>query len=1010
MMRFDGNGTSSARLKLRLGIISFIVLFSGCSRSFWRKQADQDAYNLLIEKTADERWNVPRIDVTPDTRSRFYDPFDLDKEPLPPDDPSAAEYMQQVAGMRGYKSWHKFGDVFSVENPQWMEQFALQQNVKLASAEQEEGGKELPPETVYGIENLTLQQALELSTIHSRDYQDQIENLFLRALTLTFDRFQFGVRYLGVNGGEPSVNLDHSSVPQGANNLTLNNRFGISQALPAGGQWAVELANRTLWFFSGENGISTASTLSYSIVQPLLFQAGRKVALEGLTQSERNVLYSARDLARFRKSFFVSVVGGGSGFLGILLQKQRVENQKRNIERTLFQLKLIKEEASQRSSVSVAKLEKLPKELLPTKPEDGTIKVNLLFQRQLQYNPRKKKLKWMGIMLPMQYDFLRKLSTDKAYLAALDNLNQNRTYVDLDILPQGATLPRSVTVNQQATYDANAKVFRWKGPMSQQQEKDLLAMSNDVTFQTAITKLIRMRRAESFSTDVLNLESNLLSSQNDLRDAERIYQDLLDNFKFLLGLPPDFHLTIDTSLLNQFQFIDNRLTSLENRIKEFVFVWATLDENHPDADKLKSVVDGLKNLQKLVQTTGLNLVEEDSQRVLQNREKRLARLKDDGEIDLYSRNLARDRRMLEGVKADFSAFDTKIRNFPDKQSKKSPERQIGDLREELLKISQTLQVIQIGLRVELIDIKEFTMSMGEAVSEGMKNRLDLMNARGDVMDARRSMEIAANRLQAVLNLQVDGDIRTRQDNKPLDFRGRQSDFRVGIGFTAPLDLVNERNAYRNAQIAYQRARRDYMAIEDQIKLQIRGLWRQLQNLEKNFETARQRVRIAAMQFDKAAEDVVAPNQTGGNLSLNLIQALDAVLAAQNSLVINWVNYERNRLNIFRDMGIMNIDARGIWDDDIYRIDDPGNSSPTENPSPKSFLPHDPEGPRDHEPAELGARKPAFSNIGDVRGSVLVSKHNVKNHATRADYRSIRESRRNRIVLTRGVQKPSRSQQ
>jgi len=56
---------------------------------------------------------------------------------------------------------------------------------------------------------------------------------------------------------------------------------------------------------------------------------------------------------------------------------------------------------------------------------------------------------------------------------------------------------------------------------------------------------------------------------------------------------------------------------------------------------------------------------------------------------------------------------------------------------------------------------------------------------------------------------------------------------------------------------------------------------------------------------------------GQGNALSLINALDSVLQAQNGLVQDWVVYETNRLNIFRDMGIMEIDARGVWTDRFY---------------------------------------------------------------------------------------------
>ncbi|HQX52789.1 MAG TPA: hypothetical protein PLR25_22910, partial [Planctomycetaceae bacterium] len=83
-----------------------MTALSGCSRQFWRKQADVDSYGAITEKLNNPHWELPRIDLTADDRSRFYDPYDPDKEPLPPDDPAAHEFMHSVNGIKGYKNWH----------------------------------------------------------------------------------------------------------------------------------------------------------------------------------------------------------------------------------------------------------------------------------------------------------------------------------------------------------------------------------------------------------------------------------------------------------------------------------------------------------------------------------------------------------------------------------------------------------------------------------------------------------------------------------------------------------------------------------------------------------------------------------------------------------------------------------------------------------------------------------------------------------------------------------------
>ena len=79
-----------------------------------------------------------------------------------------------------------------------------------------------------------------------------------------------------------------------------------------------------------------------------------------------------------------------------------------------------------------------------------------------------------------------------------------------------------------------------------------------------------------------------------------------------------------------------------------------------------------------------------------------------------------------------------------------------------------------------------------------------------------------------------------------------------------------------------------------------------------------------MQYDQAVGTAIAPvaqNQQANASSqngLNLLNAIRSVLDAQNNLIQFWVNYEANRLNIHRDMGIMQLDERGVWLDDHYQ--------------------------------------------------------------------------------------------
>lgn len=846
---------------------SLTVVHSGCSPTFWFDQANEDTYEILAENANDPAWHVPRFDVEPDPRSRFYDPYNPNHEPLPPDDPAANVYMHWLECKKGYKSWHKFGRALSIENPDWLVQYGISPEL---SAEIAASGDALEGVELPSLDDLTLAETIDIANINSREYQFQIENLFLAALDLTFGRFQFDVRYLGVGGQNPQVELNRRRLQNGTQELDLASRVGVNQVLPSGAQWAVELANNTLWLFSGSNQTNSVSLLSYSLVQPLLRGAGRKVVLNNLTQDERNVLYQTRTLARFRKEFFTDNVAGGNGFLQLLQQIQVIENERGNIQRLERQVEILRALSSQKPKVQSEKLDELPPN-------------------------------W--IIPP----------------ALVDKLE----------------------------FDDESRMLSWNGEMTEEQEKLFLAMSEADSFQQTANELVSRIRTEVVTLDVAQLETRLAQSINRLRTFERQYQDSLGSFKLFLGLPPNMPMTIDDSLLRPFELIDPLLPQIEQEIYDYVEVWAKVyvenweDPNlvPPTKAELLEVVEGLQQLLAKLRTDALETLEQDiknvelllgdsnegvTEELLALRQRRFqsdedrerVRKSTQNDIRLYT-SLRKEMQNIESRLAGLKSFlsEDELSN----EQKKRIILEMANLREDMLRTSQGMQVIEIGLRVELITLEPFTMDIGEVVRIGLDNRLDLMNQRGFVMDARRLMEVRSNSLEAVLNVVVDGDVSTPAGrNKPLDFRGSQAGFRAGVEFTAPLSLVQERNAYRESQIEYQRQRRDFMAAEDSVKFEVRQSWRQLAVLRQNFETSRVQIRLAALQYDNAVEATSDPAQAGRNQGLNLLNALNAVLDAQNSLISNWVNYEQNRLNIYLDMGIMEIDENGIWKDDFYQ--------------------------------------------------------------------------------------------
>src|SRR5206468_921930 len=115
------------------------------------------------------------------------------------------------------------------------------------------------------------------------------------------------------------------------NTLTTNTNFGFTRALASGGQLMVDFANTFVFQFSGIDHTTVNSNILINLIQPLLRGAGRQVRLEALTEAERNLLYTVRDFARFRKQFTFGIAT--SNYLSLLLQEQNIRNQQANLKK-----------------------------------------------------------------------------------------------------------------------------------------------------------------------------------------------------------------------------------------------------------------------------------------------------------------------------------------------------------------------------------------------------------------------------------------------------------------------------------------------------------------------------------------------------------------------------------------------------------------------------------------------------------------------------------------------------
>ncbi len=218
----------------------------------------------------------------------------------------ADEEVYSVVSQKQAKALGAADDGFTIERPEG----ALRERLEAPQAATNE------PIT------LGLVAALETAAANSRDFARNRETVYLAALDLTLDRHDFAVRYFDSGTAEIAADDDTDEVTG-----SVDNSFSIVRSLETGGQIALSLGTSLFRIITSPTENSASSILSLAITQPLLRGAGKAVATENLTQSERSAIYAVRTFERFKQELAVRVA---SGYFRVLQAIDAVENERAN--------------------------------------------------------------------------------------------------------------------------------------------------------------------------------------------------------------------------------------------------------------------------------------------------------------------------------------------------------------------------------------------------------------------------------------------------------------------------------------------------------------------------------------------------------------------------------------------------------------------------------------------------------------------------------------------------------
>jgi len=290
-------GSAAARRLLWVLPLLPMLAAIGCSRSHYSIRADQDAYDVIAAANKDPRWSLPDYSVYPDPRSRFASEWPVDWPAMPPDDPTSHKYMEVVDNKKAFAWDKKFAHTPYVENPYWGKFLPLDQNGCLVLQRE--------------------QDAVQVALLNNREYQEQLEDLYLSALDVSFERFRFDTQFFG--GNSIFYTADgrvRSGRDPGSSRLDVDSFLRAEKMFASGGQLVVGFANSMLWEYAGPNQHTPNTVLNFAFVQPLLRFGNRAQVLERLTLSERLLLNNVRSMEMFRRGFYVEIVTGRNNTFG----------------------------------------------------------------------------------------------------------------------------------------------------------------------------------------------------------------------------------------------------------------------------------------------------------------------------------------------------------------------------------------------------------------------------------------------------------------------------------------------------------------------------------------------------------------------------------------------------------------------------------------------------------------------------------------------------------------------
>jgi len=194
----------------------------------------------------------------------------------------------------------------------------------------------------------------------------------------------------------------------------------------------------------------------------------------------------------------------------------------------------------------------------------------------------------------------------------------------------------------------------------------------------------------------------------------------------------------------------------------------------------------------------------------------------------------------------------------------------------------------------------------------LEQRRDLKVSRARLEDSERAIMVAADGLRAEATLLGSGSAgegralaqAQAEDAELKPHRGRYSAL---LSLDLPFERRAETVALRRAILAREQQLRNLASLEDEVKYQVRNAWGQMREALETIRIQEQAVKVAKRRVVSTGLFLKA-----GRIQMrDLLEAQDALVAADNDLVAAQVEYLIAALRLKRDTGELDLDYSGV---------------------------------------------------------------------------------------------------